>query len=209
VGVEHQQRPVHGGAVAQRADEHDEALVGERVDERRVLVPSVLLAHRARVVPAGAALSDHREVHPITTVLALTVPRCPLSMLARWGYSGGDTEEGALGMREFAVTVEELSTGVVRVGLRGELSLERAYEFDEELRIVEARHPSCVMIDLRELRFLDSSGLSRLLAARKRARRNGHRLLLIRGPRTVQRLLALTGVAETFEIVSEVPVALR
>jgi anti-anti-sigma factor len=110
-------------------------------------------------------------------------------------------------MRDFAVTVEELSAGVVRVALRGELSLERAYQFDEELRIIEERRPSCVMIDLRELRFLDSSGLSRLLAARRRARRAGHRLVLIRGPRTVQRLLALTGVDESFEIVNDVPLA--
>jgi anti-anti-sigma factor len=108
-------------------------------------------------------------------------------------------------MRDFAVTVEELTAGVVRVALRGELSLEHAYTFDEELRLIEERKPSCVMIDLRELRFLDSSGLSRLLAARRRARRGGHRFLLIRGPRSVQRLFALTGVNEAFEIVSEVP----
>ena len=37
------------------------------------------------------------------------------------------------------------------------------------------------MIDLRELNFLDSCGLSRLLAARRRARRAGHRLVLVRG----------------------------
>jgi anti-sigma B factor antagonist len=111
-------------------------------------------------------------------------------------------------MREFAVTVEESTSGVVRLALRGELSLEHAYTFDEELRLVEARRPACVMVDLRELRFLDSSGLSRLLAARRRARRNGHRFMLIRGPRNVQRVLTLTGVDDSFEVVSEVPAPL-
>jgi anti-sigma B factor antagonist len=108
-------------------------------------------------------------------------------------------------MRAFAVTVEEPTAGVVRLALRGELSLEHAYTFDEELRLVEARRPVCVMVDLRELRFLDPSGLSRLLAARRRARRSGHRFMLIRGPRSVHRVLTLTGVDESFEIVSEVP----
>jgi anti-sigma B factor antagonist len=111
-------------------------------------------------------------------------------------------------MRAFAVTVEESTPGVVRLALRGELSLEHAYSFDEKLRLVEARRPACVMIDLRELRFMDSSGLSRLLAARRRARRSGHRFMLIRGPRNVQRVFTLTGVGESFEILSEVPAPL-
>jgi anti-sigma B factor antagonist len=111
-------------------------------------------------------------------------------------------------MREFGLTVEEHTVGVFRLALRGELSLEHAYVFDEELRLVEERRPTCVMIDLRELRFLDSSGLSRLLAARRRARRGGHRFLLIRGPRTVQRLFSLTGVNEAFDTVNDVPAGL-
>ena len=112
-------------------------------------------------------------------------------------------------MRGLALTIEDLDGNAVRIALRGELDLEHAYTFDEELRAIEAREPSCICIDLRELRFLDSCGLARLLAARKRARRAGRRLVLVRGPLAVQRLLALTAVGESFEIVSDVPESMR
>ena len=112
-------------------------------------------------------------------------------------------------MRGFGLTIEPLAGGAVRVALRGELDLEHAYTFDEELRRVEAVRPSCVVLDLRGLSFLDSSGLARLLAAQRRARRERRRLLLVRGTVAVQRLLALTAVSEHFETVSEVPAEMR
>ena len=111
-------------------------------------------------------------------------------------------------MSGFGLTIEQLEPSVVRVALRGELDLAHAYTFDEELRGVEGSHPACVVLDLRELTFLDSCGLARLLAARRRARRVGHRLLLVRGSAAVQRLFALAAVDEAFEMVSDVPVAL-
>jgi anti-sigma B factor antagonist len=112
-------------------------------------------------------------------------------------------------MSGFALTIEELEPGAVRFALRGELDLAHAYTFDAELRTVEMTRPECVVIDLRELTFLDSCGLARLLAARRRARRLGHRLVLVRGSAAVQRLFALTAVDEAFDMVSDLPVALR
>jgi anti-anti-sigma factor len=105
----------------------------------------------------------------------------------------------------FGLTIEEYEPGAVRFGLRGELDLAHAYTFDEELRRVEEERPARVVIDLRELTFLDSCGLARLLAARRRARRLGHRLLLVRGPAAIQRLFALAAVDEAFEMVADVP----
>jgi anti-anti-sigma factor len=112
-------------------------------------------------------------------------------------------------MRGFGLTIEPLAGGAVRVALRGELDLEHAYTFDEELKRVEALRPPCIVLDLRGLTFLDSSGLARLLAARRRARRESRRLLLVRGGKAVQRLLAITAVGDHFETVSEVPEELR
>jgi anti-anti-sigma factor len=108
----------------------------------------------------------------------------------------------------FGLTIEELGGGAVRIALRGELDLAHAYTFDEELRGVEETRPTCVVIDLRELDFLDSCGLARLLAARRRARKAGHRLLLVKGRPAIQRLFALSAPDEVFEQVSELPVAL-
>jgi anti-sigma B factor antagonist len=112
-------------------------------------------------------------------------------------------------MSGFGLTIEEYEPGAVSFALRGELDLAHAYTFDEELRTVEATRPSTMVIDLRELTFLDSCGLARLLAARRRARRLGHRLLLVRGSATVQRLFALAAVDEAFEMVSDVPALTR
>ena len=111
-------------------------------------------------------------------------------------------------MRGLALTIEQLEYGAVRVGLRGELDMEHAYTFDEELRRVEALEPPCICIDLRELSFLDSTGLSRIVAARRRARKAGRRLVLVRGTAAVQRVFQLTALDEAFEIVNA-PEALR
>jgi anti-sigma B factor antagonist len=112
-------------------------------------------------------------------------------------------------MRGFGLTIEQLADGAVRMGLRGELDFEHAYTFDEELRRIEARGPSCVVLDLSALVFLDSSGLARLLAARRRARRDRRRLLLVRPSAPVRRLLAITAVGEQFETLPDVPAELR
>jgi anti-anti-sigma factor len=105
-------------------------------------------------------------------------------------------------MRGLALTIEQLDENAVKIALRGELDLEHAYSFDEELRRLEEMRPDCICIDLRELTFLDSSGLARLVAARRRARRLGHRLVLVRGTAAVQRVFQLTAVDEAFEIIN-------
>jgi anti-sigma B factor antagonist len=105
-------------------------------------------------------------------------------------------------MRGLALTIEQLEGNAVKLTLRGELDMEHAYTFDEELRRIEALEPKCICLDLRELTFLDSTGLSRIVAARKRARRARRRLVLVRGPAAVQRVFQLTALDESFEIVN-------
>src|SRR6201995_1733746 len=101
-------------------------------------------------------------------------------------------------MQGFGLIIDELGPGTMRIALHGELDLAHAYTFDGELRQVEAGRPACVVLDLRELTFLDSCGLARLLAARRRARRAGHRLLLVRGPAALQGVFVLCGGGERF-----------
>ena len=105
-------------------------------------------------------------------------------------------------MRGLALTIEQLKDDAVKIALRGELDLEHAYTFDEELKRVEALNLRCICLDLRELTFLDSCGLARLVAARRRAMKAGRRLVLVRGSAAVQRVFQLTAVDEAFEIIS-------
>jgi anti-anti-sigma factor len=103
----------------------------------------------------------------------------------------------------FELTVQHMGTGAVAIRLRGALDLAYAYRFDDELRHAERDASSCLVLDLRELDFVDSAGISRILAARRRARRAGRRLVLVRGSAAVQRFMQLAALTEHFEFVSE------
>jgi anti-anti-sigma factor len=101
------------------------------------------------------------------------------------------------------VTEQEHRPGTIRVTLSGELDLANAYAFDRRLLDVEAQHPALIMVDLRGLTMLDSTGLARLVSAQRRARRGGWRLVLIRGGKIVQRVLQTTRLDELLEVTSD------
>ena len=50
-----------------------------------------------------------------------------------------------------------------------------------------------IVVDLRDLSFLDSAGVHLLLSAHLDAERRGRRLSVLRGPHAVHRVLELTG----------------
>jgi anti-anti-sigma factor len=102
----------------------------------------------------------------------------------------------------FELTVQHMGAGTVSLKLRGALDLAYAYRFDDELRHAERDASSVLILDLRGLDFVDSAGMSRILAARRRARRVGRRLVLVRGSRAVQRFLQLAALTEHFEYVT-------
>ena len=111
-------------------------------------------------------------------------------------------------MRGFSLTVGQLAPDVICVGLSGELDISRALLLEQELRAVESAQPACIVIDLSELDFVDSSGLARLMAARRRAERASWRLLVVQGSEVVQRLLSLSALDRAFEFVASPAAAL-
>ncbi|MDP9384988.1 MAG: STAS domain-containing protein [Actinomycetota bacterium] len=64
-----------------------------------------------------------------------------------------------------------------------------------------------VVLDLRHLRFMDSSGLRVVLAAQRRASELGARLLVAPGEAGVRRLFDLSGVGALIELVDAPPEA--
>ena len=60
-----------------------------------------------------------------------------------------------------------------------------------------------MIVDLRELEFMDSTGLSMLVRAHQRLSERDCELTLIKGQPQVQRLLDLTGVADRLRLVTE------
>jgi anti-anti-sigma factor len=79
----------------------------------------------------------------------------------------------------------------VRVSVSGELDIATAPQLDHAL----------VILDLRELQFMDSSGANLIAAASGRARQAGRRLVVVRGPVQVERTFALVGLDRQLELV--------
>jgi anti-anti-sigma factor len=60
-----------------------------------------------------------------------------------------------------------------------------------------------LVLDLRQVTFLDSSGLRLLLRLDERQRDIGGRLVIVQGGRRVARVFELTGAGERLEIVAD------
>jgi anti-sigma B factor antagonist len=120
--------------------------------------------------------------------------------------------EGTTVLHEYAappfVCLWEMgSWGTAWVRVTGELDLCTSPELCQTLGEAQ-RAARVVVLDLRELCFIDSSGVHVILDAAQDTRCYGGRLLIVRGPASVDRVLTLTGVGEhvlTFDLASTEP----
>lgn len=85
------------------------------------------------------------------------------------------------------------------IEVRGELDLASGPQLEAELGRIEP-DTKLVVVDLRGLEFMDSTGLSIIVRAHQRLAESGCELGLVRGSPQVQRLLDLTGVAERLRL---------
>jgi anti-anti-sigma factor len=87
--------------------------------------------------------------------------------------------------------------------LHGELDLASAPQLAQEIENAAAdATTTMVVLDLKELRFVDSTGLRIVLAANERAQERGQEFALTRGSQQVERLLSITGVDEHLKIIA-------
>lgn len=84
------------------------------------------------------------------------------------------------------------------VAVTGELDLASSHILEEQL--ATAGGAELVIVDLRGLEFIDSTGLSVLVKAHHEAQEAGRRFGVVRGNAQVQRLLGLTGLAERLTV---------
>jgi anti-sigma B factor antagonist len=87
--------------------------------------------------------------------------------------------------------------------LSGELDVARAPRLEQELASAASGDARLIVLDLRGLEFMDSTGLRAVLTAYDAARDEGRGFGLVRGPQQVQRLLSLTRVADRLVIVDD------
>ncbi|MHB8659079.1 MAG: STAS domain-containing protein [Solirubrobacteraceae bacterium] len=97
-------------------------------------------------------------------------------------------------------TVRDNGHEVTWVHVAGELDIASAPQLRRALHTASVSAETTVL-DLRELTFMDCSGLHEILKAGRRAGCTGRRLLIVRGPRSVDRLFELTDASERLEIV--------
>ena len=100
----------------------------------------------------------------------------------------------------FNVDVRDGTRAVV-IEVSGELDLASSPALEHELEQGSGSTAEVVIVDLRKLEFMDSTGLSVLVRAHQRATDGGRQFGIVKGPPQVQRLLDLTGVAERLTIV--------
>jgi anti-sigma B factor antagonist len=93
--------------------------------------------------------------------------------------------------------------GATLLALQGELDISSTERVEQELRRVEEKSPPTLVIDLRPLRFIDSTGLRLVLGADLRARREGRRLVIVRGPDTVHRVFRIALLDRRLQFVDD------
>jgi len=90
-------------------------------------------------------------------------------------------------------------TGVVSVA--GDFDVAAAARVEGALGSLEDATTRVIVLDLRGVTFLDSTGLRTVTSADARARRDGRELRIVRGREQVQKLLHVTGMDKILPLV--------
>jgi anti-anti-sigma factor len=98
---------------------------------------------------------------------------------------------------------------MVRLVLAGEFDLSNAAQVEDALKEIERERPPLLVLDLRELTFMDSTGLRVMVSADARARDDSRRLAVVQGPESVHRVFRITGLDDHLEMVESPEAAAR
>src|ERR1044072_5150967 len=109
------------------------------------------------------------------------------------------TQDELIADRGLTIEIRREADRVVLL-LEGELDLENAAPLDERLLAAEGSDAKQIVLDLRGLRFIDSSGLRSILLATKRSRQDSNRLGVLRGTGDVAGLLELTAINQSIDL---------
>jgi anti-sigma B factor antagonist len=103
------------------------------------------------------------------------------------------------GQDNFQVEVRTEDRAIV-FAVAGELDLATSPTLVQELDRARDADVDLVIVDLRDLRFMDSTGLHALVRAHKEAHDAGRRFAVIQGGAQIERLLDLTGVGDLLNV---------
>lgn len=104
-------------------------------------------------------------------------------------------------MRDAALTVDEQVLGEARVlAPSGEIDHATTPVLANALRRATLEDHGPVVVDLCEVTFIDSAGISTLLNALRRLTRRRRRMLVVCPPGRLRRIFELVGLVGTFEL---------
>jgi anti-sigma B factor antagonist len=85
------------------------------------------------------------------------------------------------------------------VALEGELDMATVPVLEEHLVTIEHDSTRALVLDLRDLKFVDSSGLHAFLNASRRAVENGHRFAIVGVSESTRRLFDITNTTRLLD----------
>ncbi len=95
------------------------------------------------------------------------------------------------------LTIETTSApGVQTIVLASEADLAGTAAIEAAIEQASLAESPLVVVDLRNLTFIDSSGLQSLIRGHEHCLLRGHEMQIIPGPANVQRLFELTGMVD-------------
>jgi anti-sigma B factor antagonist len=99
----------------------------------------------------------------------------------------------------------DTADGRVTFTPRGELDLASAPELEEKVLEAVRTGERSVVLDLRELTFMDSTGVRTIVAAHQVAEQTGHELRVVRPAResAVARVIEISGIDDALGLVDE------
>jgi anti-sigma B factor antagonist len=93
----------------------------------------------------------------------------------------------------------------IHVELTGELDISSASSVESRLIEIEEREPERLILDLRRVNFIDSTGLSMIINADGRAKKAGRRLTIVSGEGVPQRILRTVGLEDRLDVLADLP----
>ena len=108
-------------------------------------------------------------------------------------------------MTDFRIDRAATDDGSPIVALHGEVDIAAADLVEAAIRDAFGSDGASktVVVDLRAVTFLDSSGLRALLGAQQGSQAEERRIVLVRGAELVQRVFRITGLEEQFVFVDD------
>ena len=104
----------------------------------------------------------------------------------------------------FVVQMQQRPDGAL-LRLTGELDIATVPQVEHALEAARRAQAAHLVLDLRELTFIDSSGLRMVILFADRAREEGWRLTLVSPPEPARSVFRLTGAEENLPFAQEPP----